>query len=120
MANLVAIHNLEELPPSLVARMCGNAWLAQCRLLWSVGSGDWKLLEVVHLCLNKQLPPCCLKNSRPIVLKPYILWLESGLVFQCMQFMADATGWNVFSSFAYQCALSLGLCALPCRCLVAF
>ena len=30
----------EELSPSLVACMCGSAWLALCWLLGSMGSGD--------------------------------------------------------------------------------
>ena len=41
-------------------------------------------------------------------------------MFQRMQFIAEATGWNVFLSFAYRAALSPVLCALPCRWLVAF
>ena len=72
------------------------------------------------MCLVKRLPRWCLKYSRPILLEPYIFKLESGLVFQHMQFIAEATGWNVFSSFAYRAAMSPVLCALPCRWLVVF
>ena len=55
----------EELPLFLVERMCGGAWLALCGLLVSVASGDWKLLEDLHLCLVKRLPRWFLKNNRP-------------------------------------------------------
>ena len=71
----------EELPPPLVARLHGSAWLALCWLLGSVGSGDWKGLEVLHLCVVKRLPLWYLKNSKPTVLEPCIFRLESGLVF---------------------------------------
>ena len=110
----------EELPPSLVARICGSAWLALCWLLGTVGSGDRRLLEVLHLCLVKRLPRCCLKKRRLILLEPYIFMLQSGLVFLCMRFIPEATGWKVVSSFAYRAALSRVLCALPCRWRVAF
>ena len=110
----------EELPLSLVARMCGTAWLAQWWLLGSVGSCDWKVLEVQHLCQVKRLPRWCLKNSKPILLEPYTFKLESGLVFQRMQFTTGATGWNVFFSFACRAALSPVLCELSCRWLLAF
>ena len=111
---------MEELPPSLVARMRGSAWLALCWLLGFAGLGEWKPLEVLHLCLVKRLPRWCLKNSTPILLGPYIFKLESGLLFQRMYFIAEATTWRVFSSLAHRAALSHVLCALACRWLVAF
>ena len=72
------------------------------------------------MCLVTRLPRWCLKNSRPILLEPRIFRLELGLVFQRMQFIAEATSWNVFCSFAYLAVLSPVLCAPSCRWLVAF
>ena len=71
--------SLDELPRSVLQHLPGHGLLAAQRLLSSVSQGAPSALlnAVLHLPLRKKEPAWLLRNSRPVLLEPFLRRCEA-------------------------------------------
>jgi hypothetical protein len=74
--------------------------------------------SVLHLCLKKKAPTWLLKNSRPVILEPYLRRLESSVVFRRMQRHMELTGGLPSCMLAYRRQLAPQQAAILGRMLI--
>ena len=77
------------------------------------------LSSVLHLCLRKKEPSWLLKNSRPVLLEPFLRRMESTAVFRRLQRLLELRGGMPSCMLAYRRQLSPQQAALLGRALLA-
>ena len=113
--------SLDELPKGVLQHMGGAGVHAACHYLRALHDGaESKLLNaVLHLPLKKRDPPWLLKNSRPVLLEPYLRRLEATCVFRRQQRRLEGRGALPSCMFAYRRQLRPQHAALLGRWLIA-
>ena len=85
--------SLNDLPCAVVRKMPGisslAAWLQRLR----DGEQSQFLSAVFHLSLKKKEPSWLLRNSRLILLEPFVRRLESAAIFQRLMARAERDYW---------------------------
>ena len=73
---------LDQLPRPLVSALRGFRSSVLVGVLEALASGISirLLLAVLHLCLAKKLPAWLVRNSRLVIMEPYLWRLETGVV----------------------------------------
>ena len=99
---------LDELPRPLVQHLPshGVATLSSLLSRCTQPAGDSMLLTALHLPLRKKEPAWLLRNSRPVLLQPFLRRLEATAVFQRLLHLLEATGRVPSEVFAYRAQLS--------------
>jgi hypothetical protein len=82
-----AVTALEELPKAVLRHVDSSGLRAIVELLRRLAAAESSTLlnGVLHLCLRKKEPAWLLKNSRPVLLEPFLRRLESSVVFRRLQ-----------------------------------
>ena len=113
--------SLDELPRPLVSALPGFGLRVLAGVLEALASGTPSrlLLAVLHLCLAKKLPAWLVCNSQPVMLEPYLRWLETGVVQDRRVTRRELRRAVPPEHFAYQRQLSDQSLALACRWLLA-
>jgi hypothetical protein len=116
-----AVTALDELPKSLLRHVVHAGLAALVEVLQRLSQGDPSALlnGVLHLCLRKREPSWLLKNSRPVLLEPYLRRLESSVVFRRLQRSMELNGTMPSSMLAYRRQLSPQYAAMVGRLLLA-
>ena len=111
---------LEELPWLLVGALPRYALLVLAQVLQALLEGvPSRLLMVLHLCLAKKEPAWLVRNSRPVMLEPYLRHLKTGMVEE-RRMSHRKRQWAVPPKlFAYRHQLSGQMLALTCQWLLA-
>jgi hypothetical protein len=98
---------LDELPRPLLQRLPAHGLSAAAHLLQHCGSPPSSLLlTAIHLPLRKKEPAWLLRNSRPVLLQPYLRRLEATAVFQRLIHVLEASGRLPSEMFAYRPQMS--------------
>ena len=103
-----AVTAMDELPKAVLRHVasCGLAALVEILRRLSDGDPSELLTGVLHLCLRKKEPAWLLKNSRPVLLEPYLRRLESSIVFRRLQRFLELHSCLPSSMLAYRRQLS--------------
>ena len=75
--------SLDKPPWPLGLALPGYAMHVFVAILEALASVTPSLSAVLHLCLAKKLPAWLVRNSRPIMLEPYLRGLKRGVVQEC-------------------------------------
>ena len=114
--------SLDDLPCAVVRAMPGigisslAAWLQRLR----DGEQSQLLSAVIHLCLKKKEPSWLLRNSRPILLEPFVRRLESAAIFQRLMARAERDYWLDPWVFSYRKQVNPLYLALLVRWAIAY
>ena len=94
---------LDELPRPLLAHSPAHGLAALCDLLRRAPDPPSRLLlTAIHLPLRKKEPAWLLRNSRPVLLQPYLRRLQATAVFRRQQRRLEALGMVPSEMFAYR------------------
>ena len=98
---------LDELPRPLLQHLPAHGLSAASYLLqYCHTNPSCLLLTAIHLPLRKKEPAWLLRNSRPVLLQPYLRRLEATAVFQRLLHSLEASGRLPSEMFAYRPQLS--------------
>ena len=99
---------LDELPRPLLQHLPAHGVSATLHLLQHATSHPHSqlLLTALHLPLKKKEPAWLLRNSRPVLLQPYLRRLEANAIFQRMMHGLESSGAVPSEMFAYRAQLS--------------
>ena len=111
--------SLGELPRPLVSAVPGFGLQLLVGVLEALASGSQLLSAVLHLYLAKKLPAWLVRNSRPVVLEPYLRRLKTGVVHDRRVFRRELRRAVPPEHFTYRRQLLGQSLALACRCLLA-
>lgn len=95
---------LDELPRPLLVHSPAHGLAALCDLLQRAPTDPPSrlLLTAVHLPLRKKEPAWLLRNSRPVLLQPYLRRLQATAVFRRQQRRLEADGRVPSEMYAYR------------------
>ena len=114
--------SLDELPRCVLRFCTGPGIAGVCSLLNKARSGQPSRLlnSVLHIPLRKKEPSWLLRNSRPVLLEPFIRRLEATIAFRRFMHHLESTGGLPSSMFAYRRQLPPQEAALLLRWLIAY
>ena len=94
---------LDELPRPLLVHSPAHGLAALCHLLQRAHDPPSRLLlTAIHLPLRKKEPAWLLRNSRPVLLQPYLRRLQATAAFRRQQRRLEAHGRVPSEMFAYR------------------
>ena len=113
--------SLNELPRPLVSALPRFGLRVLVSVVEALASGTPSRLlsAVLHVCLAKKLPPWLVRNSRPVMLEPYLRRLETGVVQDRRVTRREPRRAVPLEHFAYRRQLLGQSLALACRWLLA-
>lgn len=99
-----AATSLDELPRSLLEHLPGHGINALQHVINSIAAGAQSELlnAVLHLPLRKKEPAWLLRNSRPVLLEPFVRRLEATAIFKRLQHQLEQDGSIPSCMFAYR------------------
>ena len=114
--------SLDELPRPLVSALprFGPRVLVGVLEYLASGTPSRVLSAVLHLCLAKNFPAWLVRNSRPVMLEPYLMLLETGVVQDRRVTRRELRGAVPTEHFAYRRQLSGQTLALAYRWLLTY
>lgn len=113
--------SMDELPRGVIQHLPGHGLHALRQVLVDISDGmaSELLNSVLHIPLRKKEPAWLIRNSRPIMLEPYVRRVESCNVFQRMQRRLEANRSIPSCMGAYRRQLSPQRLALTVRWFIA-
>ena len=114
--------SLDELP-RCVLRFCqGSGIAALCHFLNSIRAGHPTTVfnSVLHLPLRKKDPSWLLRNSRPVLLEPFVRRLEASIIYRRLMHHLESRGGVPSNMFAYRRQMPPQHAALLLRWLIAY